>query len=191
MKKYVLLLLSITNFTFSFSQQIKVEVNQIDDFSGSRIIRTENPINKTFIKMSDYIDKDKVLLFYLSYFKTKEGRENYTINMIVNSTSIQCLSEYEGKCIILFDNGETMEISQISDTDCGQYRTRAIYVLAKRDEIENNDFNQISLNNLEKLKNNLIRKIRVYGTNRYIDCELKENKKDIFIQHINAINEAK
>lgn len=187
MKKLILITLGIFLFNLANSQEIKIAKNEVDEFDGSRTIGTEYKTGK-FFKLQDYIDVDGTLLIAAYYYKTKEGNEIYNFSIITRAKYLGCLSEYDGKCILLFENGETLELTQISDTNCGDFLS-AIYVFYSRDQINDPALRDIALKNYEKISTTPVKKIRIYGTESTKDYTLKDDKKDIIIKHFKAINE--
>ena len=64
----------------------RIEVNKIDEFTKSHIIKTNmlessNP-NRPIFKKSDYIDITNELLFSMSYYKSSDTTEVYYISVV-------------------------------------------------------------------------------------------------------------
>lgn len=189
MKKLILITLGIFLFNLSNAQEIRIAENEIDEFDGTRKIGTEYNAGK-YLKLKDYIDVDGTLLIAAYYYKTKEGNEMYSISIVTKAKYLGCLSEYDGKCILLFEDGETLELAQISETQCGDF-LYAIYEFYSRDQINDPALRDIALKNYEKISTTLVKKLRIFGTESTEDYTLKDDKKDIIIRHLKAINELK
>jgi len=99
------------------------------------------------------------------------------------------MSKYDGKAIILFEGGETLELAQISDTDCGD-SVNAIYLIVPRKDFEADDleaFNVSQNQSLKMIQEKKILKIRINGTEFYKDLELRPEVTDIFQKMIKEI----
>ena len=165
-----------------FSQSIQLD--EIDDFTGSRKIITSPWRGKT-IKPSDFVDVDKSLLVNTSCL-IKDSITLHTITLYLMS-DIGCLSKYDGKAIILFEDKSKIEIHQLSDTDCDDSPT-ASYLLLSRDEGEDkSNFQSKIEENYSHIMNHDITKIRVYGNKYYKDFELNLKSQDILKRHFSLI----
>lgn len=189
MKKCLLFTLGILVFNFTFSQEIKIETNKIDEYNDIRTIATSFVSNINYLN-NDYVDINNSLLFSIVCSKSKEHFEYYSISFLTTNASLGCLSKYDGKCVVFFENEETLEFVQVSETNCDN-RISATYSFISREFKENPEFFNIMLNNLQKMLSNKVKKIRIYGTKKSVDFILKEDKQDIIIKHIKAINALK
>lgn len=191
MKKLIVFTLLIFIFNLATSQEIKIRINEVDEFNGTRTIATSPSTGNDF-KLDDFIDVDGTLIINAFYSKDKEGNGGYFINLLTTRNKpLGCLSEHDGKCILLFDNGETLELTQISSTNCDRTYVYATYDFYSRDQISDPAINDIVLKNYEKIRTTPVKKIRIYGTESIADFTLKDDKKDILIKHFRVINESK
>jgi hypothetical protein len=191
MKNLIVFVLAILVFNITYSQEVRIETNKVDEFNGTKSITTSLSAGK-YTKRSDYIDLDGSLLITLGYSLSADSVELYIFNIFTTrANKLGCLSEYNGKCIFLFEDGETQELTQFSNTNCNSNSLYAMYVFWKRDQIDYPEIRDIMFTNIEKASTKRINKIRIYGTEGIADYTLKEEKKDILIKHFKVINESK
>src|SRR5690554_4270297 len=99
-----------------FSQTI--EYNEIDEFTGIHTIMTKGWKGQ-FPKKADRIDPYSNLYISMSYSKTKEAIEYFSLNIyLFNVGDMGCMSKHDGKVMLLMDSGETFTFMQRSDTNC-------------------------------------------------------------------------
>lgn len=162
--------------------------DKVDEFSKKRNIQTK-PYEGKVWKKSDFIDhKNQVLVSMI--FSTGDDVDLWIMSFSMLTTAdFGCLSEYNGKVIFLFDNDSTMEAYQVSNTDCSNSDGySASYAMVSREELKNGaTLPTLLTENLEKLRRNAIKKIRVYGSKGYIDFTIKPEKRGVLTTHINLI----
>lgn len=148
---------------YSFSQF--VAKNEIDEFTGDKTIQVNCMTGSTWGE-SDKISKGLFAYAFLTgrYVLSKDspaGSYSLTLNLHQLAQG-SCLSEYDGKAIWLFEDNSTLEITQFSKTDCNWDNLTGYYSLSS-DEVD-------------KLINARVKKLRVYTTKGYIDYEIKPKK---------------
>lgn len=141
-----------------FSQHIVV--SKIDEFTKKEIIQA-NASKEPKWKTTDNIAKGFFNNVFLSLHK--EDTKNILMLDMTYGTNI-CVSNNDGKAIILFENDTTLELPQVSKIDCA-LRVAVQYYL------QNND--------IEQLSKSIIKKIRIYTTDGHISFEIKEDKKEL------------
>lgn len=161
MNKYLLIFLFPL---YSFSQQ--VVVNEIDEFTKDKKIKVTCTKTDRW-KVSDNISDDWMgLAVYLgAWHFTPKGFHagGYVAEIgLSGSTIVNCFSEYDGKIIWLFEDGDTCELKQISRTDCGTAHISARFTILQDD--------------LNKLITKKVKKLRIYTTDGYSDYTIKEKK---------------
>lgn len=159
--KYILFFFPL----FCFSQHLVK--NDIDEFTGDRRVQV-NCYEGDRWATSDRITKGFGNYVYLTgqYIKDKEGNELYFLTLnIHNLPQGSCLSQYDGKIIWLFNDKSTLELPQISETDCEYTSINGKY--------------KLTLEQVETLKTKQSDKLRVYTTKGYLDFELKDDKKEL------------
>lgn len=112
--------------------------------------------------------------------------------MLSYSGDIGCLSEYSSSIKIKLTNGDIIECSQISDTDCGDFPSANFIPLTKEQQKDPN-YKEILAENLELLESFDWETIRLQGSKFYTDILPKPSKKilkpeQFFRQHLSAIN---
>jgi len=153
---------------------------EIDEFSKAKKIRTENwtkfgknpfggTINGSLAKVDDFT------VFIISY-----------------SGNLGCLSEYDSTMKVKLTNGEIIEFSQISDTDCGD-NPSARFIPLTREQLKDPDLKDLLKDNLEILRQFDWETIRVQGTEYYTDISPNvsrkmENPEQFFRQHLIAVD---
>lgn len=150
---------------FCFSQHLVK--NDIDEFTGDHHIQVNCYEGERWVQ-GDRINKGfgKYIFLTGQYIKDKEGQELYFLTLNIQSLPQgSCLSQYDGKIIWLFSDKTTLELPQISETDCEYTSINGKYKLTPEQ--------------LEILKTKQPDKLRVYTTKGYMDYELKEDKKEL------------
>lgn len=161
--------------------------DEIDEFTGIRKIITK-PWEGNSPKKSDRIDYDGDMYCQMKYYQQKDSTELYFITFYLwTDVDFGCLSKHQGKAIILFENGNTMDIAQSSDTNCKRGLYHASYYLVSRDQTKSEVWRDIMLENLEVLKSQPIKAIRVYGSEGYHDFQVRIEKRNIIADHANLI----
>jgi len=149
---------------------------EIDEFSKSKKTRTEswskfgkNKLGRTI--SGSLIRVDDITVFTISYYG-----------------DLGCLSEYNSTMKVKLTNGEIIEFSQISDTDCGDYPT-ARFIPIKKEQTKDPNFKDLLADNLEILKQFDWETIRIQGTEYYTDIIPNVSRKiekpeQFFRQHL-------
>jgi hypothetical protein len=151
---------------------------EVDEFEKTKKIRTDTwrsfGTNKMNNKISGNLFRvDKLTVFTISY-----------------GGDLGCLSEYSSTMKVKLTNGDVIEFSQISDTDCGDYPS-ARFVPLTREELKNPDYQQLLDENIELLKQFDWVTIRLQGSEYYTDLTPNSTSKvpkpeQFFRQHILA-----
>ena len=138
-------------------------------------------VKKTYLTLTAPDDRTSATTTRMSFSRKENGTEIYYLNFMVFA-DLGCMSKYDGKATILFEDGETLELTQISDTDCSG-TANATYLIIPRNIYEEGDLDTISIvqnQSLKKLENKNISKIRINGTKFYKDLELRPGLNDLF-----------
>lgn len=114
--------------------------------------------------------------------------DDLTLFTISFSSDLGCLSEYSSTMKIKLTNGEIVEFSQISDTDCGDYPT-ARFIPLKKEQLKDPNFKALMGDNLDLLKQFDWETIRIQGTEYYTDIVPNvfrkiEKPEQFFRQHL-------
>ena len=162
-------------------EQIETSVTAtttVDEFDKSKKITTESwtkfgKDNSGRIISGKLIRVDELTVFSISY-----------------SGDLGCFSEYSSTMKVKLANGEVIEFSQISDTDCGDYPT-ARFIPLTREQLKDPEYKDVMTDNMELLKNYDWETIRLNGSEYYTDISPNQSKKitnpeQFFRQHIIA-----
>ncbi|MFZ2905294.1 MAG: hypothetical protein WAZ98_03725 [Cyclobacteriaceae bacterium] len=179
---FIFLLPSLVNYA-----QV-IDKDQKDDFTKTRIVTTKQFSGST-LRKDDYIDTNNSLVISAVYSKDDKGAILYAINIgiVVKGINYGCLSEYNGKMIILLENDSTIEAKQFSTTNCDSNYLPAQYLPLSEADHNNPVWSELVLENIELLSSKKVKKIRVYATEGYNDFELKPEKQDVLIRHLTLI----
>ncbi|QXP79040.1 MULTISPECIES: hypothetical protein [Winogradskyella] len=149
---------------------------EVDEFSKSKKTRTEswtkfgkNKLGKTI--NGSLIKVDDITVFTISYYG-----------------DLGCLSKYDSTMKVKLTNGEIIEFSQISDTDCGDYPT-ASFIPITKEQTKDPNFKDLLADNIEILKQFDWETIRIQGTKYYTDIipnvsRKMEKPEQFFRQHL-------
>lgn len=169
----------------AISQQI--DKDEKDDFTGTRRITTKPFAGSTW-KKTDFIDNKFNVLFNAGYSKGKDNEGVYLLSLnIITTVKFGCLSEYKGKIMLLFENDSTMTLKQLSKTDCSSSVLAANYIPLDEEQAKDPLWKDLLESNVKILAENKVKKLRVYGSEGYYDFEIKDDKRDIIIQHLKSI----
>lgn len=151
---------------------------EVDEFEKSKRIKTENwaqfgkdvagrTINGSLIRVDD------LTAFSISY-----------------SGEIGCMSEYTTTLKVKLTNGQIIEFSQVSDTDCGSSPS-AIFIPINKELGNEPNFNELMSDNIDMLKQYDWETIRLNGTEYYTDIKPNPNRRiekpeQFFRQHLIA-----
>ncbi len=141
----IIVFIYILLFTTTTAISQSIEVNRMDDFTGTHVIRTQmyelmekaggllsegiDGVDDMF-DLDNIIDKDTLdhgIVFQhrmhtsMVYNKNKAGEEVFFINISLSMKGIDigCLSEYDGQMMLLTKDDEVLRLAQYTDTDCG------------------------------------------------------------------------
>ncbi len=149
---------------------------EVDEFDKSKKIRTEswskfgkNKLGRTI--SGSLIRVDDLTVFSISY-----------------SGDLGCMSEYSTTMKVKLTNGEIVEFSQISDTDCGDYPT-ARFIPLKKEQLKDPNLKNLMADNLDLLKQYDWETIRINGSEYYTDIipnpsRRMEKPEQFFRQHL-------
>jgi len=153
---------------------------QVDEFEKTKRIETETWLSfgrteRYGLITGNMIKYKDITSFSLSLFGIDLG----------------CLSEYTSTIKVKLTNGDIVEFSQVSDTDCGNYPSGRFIPLTK-EQLKLTQYKQILTNNLELLKSYDWETIRITGSKYYADLKPEKSKKipnpeQFFRQHLVAI----
>lgn len=156
MKKSLIILL----LSFSvFSQDLQIKN---DEFSNQKIISCTTQKQNAFLSSS--LSKELSITLTCTAKISENGRKFTYLSASIITSTIQCYSDHDGKIIFLFEDGEKLTLKQISKVKCD---TNSII------SYELSDYD------LTKLLNNDIKKIRVIASDKYMEGEIKKNKKQL------------
>jgi hypothetical protein len=186
MKKILLIILSLQFSSYVFGQVPVVNKNtRVDEFTKAinTEISSEVPGKK---KATPFNFTDKVNLFiFLNSYKEKDKEETLFLTVVFFNSD--CLSKYDGKMELLFEDGTSLDFAQVSDTDCGEKFKTPRYVLSSRNFIKENEVLQSEISkNLKILGEKKITKIRIGGE----VFTLKEEAKGMLIKYIEKLYES-
>jgi hypothetical protein len=155
MKKLLFLLL----FTFiGYSQQKAID--ELDEFTKKRVVQHNAMIGKKW-KTSDNISKG---FFNNIFLSVKSFDKDILLQLDIQTGAVICLDDLEGKIIILFKNKDTLELKQANRFECNS-RVIGKYF--------------INFNDLLKLSNENIDKIRILNSGSYFDFTIKDDKIEV------------
>ncbi len=173
----------------SQSYYVKAQVNvskSIDEFTGIQSLYAFEGKGR-YQRIKDRIDKLKEVEFSMSYVSNKEGRLLVVhFSFYPRYSDMGCLSKYDGKIILLLDNGKTIECTQNSETDCSDSPSASYVFYEKGVKSIEQGFLQ-SEEKLEEISKSVISKIRVYANKGYRDYEIQEEKGGVFTRCYEAI----
>jgi len=174
-----LLIPLLTVIPFMCFGQVTLQIDEVDEFEGTL---------RKITKPSNCFKSEKTAgILYIG-----AGRVDDAVFISFTITEdLGCLSEYTGRAMLKLIDDSIVEITQITDTDCDDIAS-ARYVLLKRDEMNDPDFESIMATNLKKLETIPIEKIRVYGSEYYSDYIPNDKFKDfdsknVLIKHFAAL----
>lgn len=158
MKKIFTLLL----LTASFAVNAQVKVESFDEFT--KVSKTEYRVaGKQEWRGADNLFKGSNIVgrFYLS--KRSSGSEEFvSLNMFLNYIS-GCIAPDRAKIVFLLENSDTVELKNFAAVDCGK-------VLYPKFDINDDQ--------IKTLANNLIKGVRFYYTDGYVDLPLRDGKNE-------------
>ena len=186
-------------FSFSSFSQIKFEKEK-DDFTGASSVNTHYTFIDKIRQSENKSEQKKYnqignrLALSMKYQKTDQ-QEVYWVNLILNKVDLGCLSKYDGKMLVLLEDGTSLEFHQVSQTDCSSDYSKVSYSLISKEGFEslssNQEFYDIQNSYLREFKEKSIKKIRVHGTKYYADFDISEEKKFILADNVNTIESNK
>jgi hypothetical protein len=185
MKKLSLIFSTLLFSSYVLGQVPVVNKNtKVDEFTGAINIEisSEIPSKKKAVPFN-FTDKVNLFIFLNSY-KEKDKEETFFLTVVFYGSD--CLSKYDGKMELLFEDGTSLDFAQISDTDCGEKFKTPRYVLASRNFIEQNT-NEVLQSEISKnliiLGGKKITKIRIGGE----VFTLKDEAKGMFIKYVEKL----
>ena len=138
-------------------------------------------VKKTTLTLTPPDDRTSYVTTSMLFSRREDGSEIYYLSFAV-SDDLGCMSKYDGKATILFEDGETLELTQISDTNCSDF-ARSTYLIIPRKIYEDGDmeiFNTVQNQSLKMLENKNISKIRINGTKYFKDLEIRPGFNNLF-----------
>ena len=182
-------------FSFSSFSQIKFEKEK-DDFTGASSVNTHYTFIDKIRQSENKSEQKKYnqignrLALSMKYQKTDQ-QEVYWVNLILNKVDLGCLSKYDGKMLVLLEDGTSLEFHQVSQTDCSSDYSKVSYSLISKEGFESLDDEGYLNKKLREFKEKSIKKIRVHGTKYYADFDISEEKKFILADNVNTIESNK
>ena len=155
MKTFFSLLVFILSIN-CFSQ-IGLLQDEVDEFTG-----TIAQVSETALC---YETEDSMVFLGFAVSRIDDMRR---IFLMLSSKNLGCLSELEGVALIKLTDDTVIQLTQITDTKCGDMPS-AEFLPLEKDDFTNRRYSAILKKNYKKLKNTPIKKIRVYGTEQYAD----------------------
>lgn len=159
--------------------KINVEATvEVDEFNNSKKIRTSNWSKFGRNKLGKSISGNLIRVNDLTVFS------------ISYSGDLGCMSEYNTTMKVKLANGEIIEFSQISDTDCGDFPT-VRFIPLKKKQLKDPNLKTLMAENLDLLKQYNWVTIRINGSEYYTDITPSvtrkiENPEQYFRQHLIA-----
>ena len=158
----------------------KVVINGFDEFTGDHNIQ----VNAMRYKKLDFNDKitkgtwSTPIFLSVHHLRTQRSTSKF-IQLGIGSSYIPygssaptyCVSDLNGKVIFILDNGDKIELKQVSDIKCNSF-VNPKYLLMRPE--------------LEKLCNNNIEKLRVYFAEGYADYIVNDKRKDLIMSTFNV-----
>lgn len=168
--------------------QVKLDVNKVDEFTGEVVKRTEA------LDFVIFREPDNGRAYLNNFFISRNGNmKSFTFAM---AHICKCLSEFDGKLLIKLTDGTIIECMQTSKTDCSE-TPWGTYIPIKREEYKTLDKVQaltIMNSNWGKLATIPVAVIRVHSEcfinylpndTYYISGNFKA--KNLFIEHLKAL----
>jgi len=192
----LLLGLLLTNPLNSFSQVITQ--NEVDAFTGRTIITVDvTDRGLTRERSSNYIDDSRTgrILPRVRYVKFEDDEEAVLLTLNVRRLP-GCLSQHSSSIIILLEGGETVQLGQITSTECRESAKSASFVLGMDnpsllDDRRERFDERIILDGGFYLSNYLsdkaITAIRVIGSEGYLNYDISENNQMIIAEMIQLL----
>jgi hypothetical protein len=190
MKSFFLILSFCIAPIFLNAQNISFETTKkLDEFTKSLNVSVfpmeerlvGKKVKKTTLTLTEPGDRTAATTTRMSFTSKENGAEIYFLNFMVFA-DLGCMSKYDGKATILFEDGETLELTQISDTDCSD-TANATYLIVPRNVYEEGNmesFNIVQNQSLKMLENKNVSKIRITGTKFFKNIELRPGINDLF-----------
>ncbi|MFA9388750.1 MAG: hypothetical protein ACERKD_03030 [Prolixibacteraceae bacterium] len=185
MKTLLIIIFSFFNY-FSFSQSI---LTDLQNDNHRKIITSAWEGN---LPSQEYqIDTDEDLFVQLSCISIPNFKNEYFLTFhLFDTFNLGCLQENISKTKILFTDNSVIELMQCSSQSCNPNQYSATYCMFSQKEIANPvSKNDISIQNINKLHNNPIENITIYGTEGYHDYKIRQKKDSILIKHFLMISE--
>jgi hypothetical protein len=183
---FIFLITSIPAIT-----QVKLVVNKVDS-TGVLIKRTEIANAVFLMEGSTYEEfMGRCLSPQISFVLAREDSLIY-FYIFTYRFSGSCLSELEGRASIDLTDGTTIDCVQKSKTDCSE-NPGAIYLAVSRNIYEKSGAMGVLKKSYDKLSEVPVKKIRVYGTDGYLDYVpnpkfIQFPPQNLFIEHLRALN---
>jgi hypothetical protein len=128
----------------------------VDEFTNKKSVQTE---------IWHRFGQDKLKNTISGYLRKID---NLTVFLISYSGDVGCLSKHSSTLKVKLSNGDIIEFSQISDTDCGKSPS-ANFIPLTKDQLNTPSYNDILIENIELLKKYDWETIRLQGSKYYTD----------------------
>lgn len=164
--------------------QVKLEVNKVDEFTGEPEKLTQYSL-KIFIAVDT-----KPILHQTINFAVGRIDSTYYFDIALDYHP-GCLSQYESKVLIKFTDGTVIECMQVSETVCDDF-PMGRYIPIKREDNSSPFVQTILKDNWNKLSQIPVERIRLYFTEGYLDY-VPNNKftqfpaMNLFIEHLSPL----
>jgi len=152
---------------------------EVDEFNKSKKIRTELWTRFAENSLRNYISGSMLKV------------NDLTVMLLSYSGDLGCLSEYSSTLKVKLTNGDIIEFSQISDTDCGDF-PNANFIPLTKDQQKDPNFQEILDENIRLLATYDWETIRLNGSEYYTDLIPRSSNKipnpeQFYRQHLSAI----
>jgi hypothetical protein len=191
MKKLVIIIFLVySNQLFS---QVKYKISK-DEFTNDLNITTDYiPIEKETLNLKGKpLTVNLKLDISIQYYLTETNEAPiWSLNLRYRG-DLGCLSKNVGKTLLLFDDGSTLELHQVSNTDCDSKIMSGRYLFISKElfetlKVDRNIIFSTQEKYIEKILNTPLKKVRIYGTKFYADIDIEEPYKFILVDKINTI----
>lgn len=175
---------SAQNITLESTRNVDdfTKTTKIDVVPKEEILKGKRVVKQTSFLEAKNTTYEAAAIGTMTYFKNEDG----TYLNIAKSVDLGCMSKYDGKAMLMFEDNEVIEIKQISDTDCGE-NVNVRYILVSKEvydattsETGLTDFLDAQYKSMELLETKKLKKIRIYGSKYYDDIDIRPELQDIF-----------
>ena len=173
----------------------RIAKDDVDEFTKDRIIITSPYWDGVSSQEFDIISTEDAIWFSMSYLENENGGIPAFNLTIKSDKRFGCFSQYDGKMVLLLEDSSTINMIQSSKTDCGsQVYNSSIYSVQYAfdgyKDLSTQDYRSKMSNYISTIFRIKVKKIRIYGSEGYMDYQLKPDKMYVFRSHIESIENA-